>query len=94
MDKSEGDASPQRAVTTERRRQLPSCLAPVPVALILVLAGVARWAEIATISALRFAPWPTPKSTATRATPVFQQSPKKKWRALAIPAQPDCLADR
>src|SRR6058998_3529393 len=47
MARSEGGASPQRAVTTERRRQLPFCLAPLPVALILALAGVARLAEIA-----------------------------------------------
>src|SRR5207248_7955210 len=47
MARSEGDASPQRAATTERRRQLPFCLAPATVALILALAGVARWAEIA-----------------------------------------------
>jgi len=47
MARSEGGASPQRAVTTERRRQLPFCLAPATVALILALAGVARWAEIA-----------------------------------------------
>jgi hypothetical protein len=36
----------ERAVTTERRRQLPFCLAPSTVALILALAGVARLAEI------------------------------------------------
>jgi len=47
MARSEGGASPQRAVTTERRRQRPFCLAPASVALILALAGVARWAEIA-----------------------------------------------
>ena len=47
MAKSEGSASPQRAVTTERCRQLPFCLAPLPVALISALAGVARLAEIA-----------------------------------------------
>ena len=47
MARSEGGASPQRAVTTERRRHPPFCLAPVPVALILALAFVARWAEIA-----------------------------------------------
>src|SRR5438477_8925183 len=47
MARSEGDASLQRAATTERRRQLPFCLAPATVALILALAGVARWAEIA-----------------------------------------------
>jgi len=35
------------AVTTERRRQLPFCLAPSTVALILALARVARLAEIA-----------------------------------------------
>ena len=34
----------QRPVTTERRRQLPFCLAPSMVALILALAGVARLA--------------------------------------------------
>ena len=43
----EGGASPKRAATTERRPQLPFCLAPATVALILALAGVARWAEIA-----------------------------------------------
>src|SRR5258708_40074385 len=47
MARSEGGASPQRAVTTERRRQLPFCLAPATVALILALAFVACWAEIA-----------------------------------------------
>ena len=48
MARSEGGASPKRAVTTERRRQLPFCLAPSTVALILALVGVARLAEIAT----------------------------------------------
>ena len=38
------------------RGQLPFCLAPFRVALILPLACVARLAEIARISALRFAP--------------------------------------
>src|SRR5207253_5402514 len=33
------------------------------------------WPRSLRISALRFAPWPAPKSTATRPTPVFQQSP-------------------
>src|SRR5438067_1159118 len=47
MERSEGGASPERAATTERRCQLPFCLAPSTVALILALAGVARWAEIA-----------------------------------------------
>ena len=49
MAKSEGGASPQRAVTTERCRQLPFCLAPSRVALILApkAFGVARLAEIA-----------------------------------------------
>jgi hypothetical protein len=47
MARSEGGASPQRAVTTERRSQLPFCLAPSTVALILALAFVARLAEIA-----------------------------------------------
>jgi len=47
MARSEGGASPKRAVTTERRRQLPFCLAPSTVALILALACVARLAEIA-----------------------------------------------
>src|SRR5207253_6793184 len=46
MARSEGGASPKRAVTTERRGLLPFCLAPTPVALILALAGVARWAEV------------------------------------------------
>ena len=47
MARSEGGASPERAATTERRRQLPFCLAPSRVALILALACVARLAEIA-----------------------------------------------
>jgi hypothetical protein len=38
---------PEGAVTNERRSQLPFCLAPSRVALILALAFVARWAEIA-----------------------------------------------
>jgi len=47
MARSEGGTSPQWAVTTERRGQLPFCLAPSRVALILALACVARLAEIA-----------------------------------------------
>src|SRR6267142_4541617 len=47
MARSEGGASPLVAVTTKRRRQLPFCLAPSTVALILLLACVARLAEIA-----------------------------------------------
>src|SRR5438552_4553666 len=47
MARSERGASPQRAVTTERRSQSPLCLAPSTVALILALAFVARLAEIA-----------------------------------------------
>ena len=47
MARSEGGASLKRAVTTERRCQLPFRLAPLRVALILALAGIARWAEIA-----------------------------------------------
>ena len=47
MARSEAGASPPRAVTTERHRQLPFCLAPSTVGLILVLAYVARLAEIA-----------------------------------------------
>jgi hypothetical protein len=47
MARSEGGASPHWAVTTERRRQLPFCLAPSTVALILAWAFVARLAEIA-----------------------------------------------
>src|SRR5438105_4424711 len=46
MARSERGASPQRAGTNERRSQLPFCLAPSRVALILALAGVARLAEI------------------------------------------------
>ena len=46
MARSEGDASPQWAVTTERRSQLPFCLAPSTVALILALARVACLTEI------------------------------------------------
>src|SRR5437870_2801246 len=82
MARSEGGASPERAVTTERRCQLPFCLAPSTVALIFALAGGARWAEVRAGRAMAadidaaLAPWPTPKSTATRPTPVFQQSPR------------------
>ena len=47
MARSEGGTSPQWAVTTERRGQLPFCLAPSTVALILAFAFVARLAEIA-----------------------------------------------
>src|SRR5438132_14309979 len=47
MARSERGASPQRAVTTERRSQSLLCLAPSTVALILALAFVARLAEIA-----------------------------------------------
>ena len=47
MARSDGGASPQWAVTTERRSQLPFCLARSTVALILALAFVARLAEIA-----------------------------------------------
>ena len=46
MARSEEGESPPWAVTTERRRQLPFCLAPSTVALILALAGVARLVEI------------------------------------------------
>jgi hypothetical protein len=42
----------------------------------LALAGVARLAEIAADIGTALAPWPAPKSTATRPTPVFQQSLK------------------
>ena len=47
MARSEEGASPQWAVTTERRSQSPFYLAPSTVALILALAFVARLAEIA-----------------------------------------------
>src|SRR5205823_6739095 len=83
---SEGGTSlPHSGITIERRRQLPFCLAPAMVALILALAGVARWARSLRISTLRFAPWPTPKSTATRPTPVFQQSLKRAQSFVPYP---------
>ncbi len=47
MAQSERGASPQWAGMKERRSQLPFCLAPSAVALILALAGVAPLAEIA-----------------------------------------------
>ena len=49
MARSEGSASPSRSrgIMTERRSQLPFCLTPSTVALILGLAFVARLAEIA-----------------------------------------------
>ena len=48
MARSERGASPSRTcgITTERRRQLPFCLAPSTVALILALACVSCLAEI------------------------------------------------
>src|SRR6267143_6441793 len=47
MARSKRGASPQGAVTSKRRSQLPFCLAPTRVAWILALACVARLAEIA-----------------------------------------------
>ncbi len=47
-----------------------------PARTLLALAGVARLAEIAADTGAVLAPWPAPKSTATRTTPVFQQSPR------------------
>src|SRR5436190_16442468 len=41
------------------------------------------WPRSLRISALRFAPWPTPKSTATRPIPVFQQSPRAFRRQMS-----------
>jgi len=46
MARSEGGAFPLWAVATERRSQLPFCLAPSTVALILALACFAHLAEI------------------------------------------------
>jgi hypothetical protein len=48
MARSKRGASPQGAVTIKRCSQLPFCLAPSRVALILALACVARLAEIPT----------------------------------------------
>ena len=77
MARSEGGASPS-AGCNDRATQ-PAALLPRArrVALILALACVARLAEIAADIGAALAPWPTPKSTATRPTPVFQQSPSK-----------------
>ena len=47
MARSERGASPLRAATSERSRQLPFCLAPARVALILALARIARLVEMA-----------------------------------------------
>ena len=76
MARSERGASPPRrsGTTSERRRQPPFCLAPGEVASILALAGVARLAEIVADIGTALAPWPAPKSTETRPTPVSQQS--------------------
>src|SRR5437773_5197976 len=53
------------------------------------------WPRSLRISALRFAPWPTPKSTATRLTPVFQQSPRipkaRRTRAVSSIGKPTTL---
>jgi hypothetical protein len=46
------------------------------VASLLVLAGVARLAEIAADIGAALAPWPAPKAVATRPIPVLQQSLK------------------
>src|SRR4051794_15451673 len=83
----EGGASPsaahplQRAVTTERRSQLPFCLAPSTVGLILALAFVARLAEIAADIGTALRALANAKSTATRPITVFQQSP---WSDLQV----------
>jgi len=78
MARSEGGASLQRAATKERRSQPPLLPRARRVGLLLALVGVARLAEIAADIGTAFAPWPTPKATATRPTPVFQQSPRVK----------------
>ncbi len=57
-------------------------LVPCRVASLLPLAGVARLAEIAADIGAALAPWPAPKSTATRLTPVLQQPPRIDSRPL------------
>ena len=64
MARSKRGASPSRngGITSKRRSQLPFCLAPSMVALILALACVARLAEIAADigTALRALAWVLP----------------------------------
>ena len=67
-----------RAVTNERRRQTPILDRARRVVSLLVLAGVARLTEITVDIGAALAPWPAPKSTATRLIPVSQQSPKQE----------------
>jgi hypothetical protein len=74
----------QRAVTNERRGKPPLPPHARRVASILALAGVARLAEIAADIGTALAPCPAPILTATRPTPVFQQSLKSMKTIASI----------
>ena len=63
----------QRAVTTERRRQLPFCLAPSTVAWIWRWPALLAWPRSLRISTLRFAPC-KPKSTSNATHPKYFNS--------------------
>ena len=81
MARSKRGASPSRngGITSKRRSQLPFCLAPSRVALILApkAFGVARLAEIAADIGTTFAPWPIPQ---TRDDPLqYFNSLLKDW---------------
>ena len=93
---------PRWSVRREQRRQMPQSALGSPthqqplfpsatsarrVASLLALGGVARLAEIAGDIGTALAPWPVLKSTATRHTPVLQQSPKGT-------SQPTCTSSR
>jgi len=77
MARSEKGASPPRAAIPHRRDGQPP-LRPRAWRVASILApkafGVARLVEIAADIDPALAPWPAQKSTATRPTPVFQQS--------------------
>src|SRR5438477_8317338 len=76
MARSEGGASP--AAGCNDRATPPAALLPRAVhgcGGFWPWPALLAWPRSLRISALRFAPWPAPKSTATRPTPVFQQSP-------------------
>src|SRR5205809_7218028 len=77
MARRERGAGPLRPVTSEQRRQVAQSSLALRVDSLLALAGVARWAEIATDIGAALAPWPGPKSNSTRGAWVFQQSPRQ-----------------
>src|SRR5438477_8106631 len=75
MARSERGASPNGLERTSDAASCPSASRPQGLRRFWRWPALLAWPRSLRISALRFAPWPAPKSTATRPTPVFQQSP-------------------